>query len=219
MIINNKCVLPSIKKIKGSYINLEKISEKDIDELYTCFTNTDNSSWDYLPYGPFENKEDFSSFVTNTFIARDPCMYCVRDNITNEAIGVIGLMQIKIEHRSIEVGHVHFGDKLKGTIGATESVFLLLQHSFSLGYRRFEWKCNNENEKSKKSALRLGFIAEGVFRQHMIVKGKNRDTAWFSMLDSEWIFIENEFIRWLSPSNFDEKGIQKTKLNMLVNNA
>ena len=208
---------PIKTEIAGSYITLHRLCENHIDGLWECFSATDDSSWDYMGYGAFETKDEFSEWINKSCLSDDPYFYCVRDNTTNNITGMLSLMRINITHGNIEVGHIHFGDKLKGTTGATESVFLLLQYGFELGHRRFEWKCDNDNNKSKNSAVRFGFRFEGVFRQHMIVKGKNRDTAWFAIMDSEWENIKTEYQRWLNPNNFDENGQQKTKLE--INNA
>jgi RimJ/RimL family protein N-acetyltransferase len=125
-------------------------------------------------------------------------------------------MRIEPAHRVIEVGSILLTPRLQRTVGATEAMYLMARHVFEdLGYRRYEWKCNAQNEPSRRAAERLGFIFEGVFRQHMIVKGRNRDTAWFSMLDSEWPTRKAAFERWLDPSNFDAQGRQKTSLSEL----
>jgi RimJ/RimL family protein N-acetyltransferase len=125
-------------------------------------------------------------------------------------------MRIEPIHRVIEIGHIMYSTGLQRTAGATEAMYLMSRHVFEeLGYRRFEWKCNALNAPSRRAALRLGFAFEGIFRQHMIVKGHNRDTAWFSMLDSEWPARKQAFERWLHPSNFDDMGRQKASLSVL----
>ena len=205
---------PTKTEIAGSYITLHRLCENHIDGLWECFSATDNASWDYMGYGAFDTKSDFEKWINELCLSNDPYFYSIFDNITNEILGMLSLMRIDTKHGVIEIGHIHFSDKLKGTTGATESVFLLLQYGFELGYRRFEWKCNNDNDKSKDSAIRFGFTFEGVFRQHMIIKGKNRDTAWFAIIDSEWENIKTEYQRWLAPNNFDENKKQKTKLEI-----
>ena len=122
-------------------------------------------------------------------------------------------LRIEAVHKVIEVGHILFTPKLQRTVAATEAMFLMAQHVFELGYRRYEWKCNSLNAPSLRAARRLGFTFEGVFRQHMIVKGRNRDTAWFSMLDSEWPARKTSFEHWLDAKNFDENGVQKLSLS------
>jgi RimJ/RimL family protein N-acetyltransferase len=138
------------------------------------------------------------------------------DNATNLPVGQASYLRIEPAHRSIEVGHIMFTPALQRSCGATEVMYLMARHVFrDLGYRRYEWKCNALNEPSRRAALRLGFTFEGVFRQHMIVKGHNRDTAWFSMLDSEWPQRQANFEQWLAPSNFDAAGRQKLSLSRL----
>ena len=141
--------------------------------------------------------------------------FSILDAGSGRALGHATLMRIEPRHRVIEVGHILYSRALQRTRGATEAMYLLARYVFEeLKYRRYEWKCNALNEASQRAALRLGFTFEGIFRQHMIVKGENRDTAWFSMLDSEWPLRKAEFERWLSPLNFDESGRQRTRLNM-----
>lgn len=147
----------------------------------------------------------------------DPLMFAVVDRQTSVAQGRQSLMRITPEHGVIEIGNVYWGPDLVRTRKATEAVFLFARYVFDdLGYRRFEWKCNERNEPSKAAALRFGFQFEGVFRQHMIVKGENRDTAWFSMLDRDWPRIKAEYERWLEGDNFDAAGLQRTKLRVVT---
>ena len=205
--------LPSAELLQGQYVDLVRITEQHIDALYNCFKHIDEDSWTYLWYGPFDTKEDFSNFIHSFCLENDPYFFCVIHKESREVLGMLSLMRIDNTHGVMEVGHVHFGEKLKGTTQATESIFLTMQYAFDLGYRRFEWKCDDLNAPSKKSALRLGFKYEGVFRQHIIYKGRNRDTAWFSILDKEWSTIKSNYEKWLHLDNFDVNGVQKTKLN------
>ena len=144
--------------------------------------------WDYLPYGPFTgDREGFTRHLEAQAASTDPCFYAVVDAESGLAAGVVSFLRIEPAHGVIEIGHVWFGGPLQRTPQATEAIFLLARHAFEvLGYRRLEWKCDDANARSKAAALRFGFTAEGVFRQHMVVKGRNRDTAWFSILDGEW---------------------------------
>jgi RimJ/RimL family protein N-acetyltransferase len=168
--------------------------------------------WNYLPYGPFADKGAFASWVGERERLQDPFYYAVLGP-DGHAVGVATLMEIRPAMRVIEVGHIMYGTPLQRTPLATEAQYLLARYIFeTLGYRRYEWKCNAHNEPSRRAALRFGFTFEGVFRQHMIVKGRNRDTAWFSMLDSEWPVRKAAFERWLAPENFDASGRQKTSL-------
>lgn len=138
--------------------------------------------------------------------------FAVVDRDTGRAEGRQALMRIDTDNGVIEIGNVMWGPRLSRTRGATEAFFLFADHVFDLGYRRFEWKCNDDNEPSKQAARRFGFSHEGVFRQHLIVKGRNRDTAWFSILDTEWPALRQRFVEWLDPTNFDESGQQRTVL-------
>jgi RimJ/RimL family protein N-acetyltransferase len=143
----------------------------------------------------------------------DPAYVAIVDRVSGKALGQQGWMRIRPEHGSIEIGGVYWGLPMARTRLATEALYLFARHAFDdLGYRRFEWKCNDRNEPSKAAATRFGFTFEGVFRQDMIMKGENRDTAWFSILDGEWPALRAEYERWLSPDNFDDAGQQKTRL-------
>jgi RimJ/RimL family protein N-acetyltransferase len=169
--------------------------------------------WTYLTYGPFDDLATFRAHVNETAAAADPFFFAIIDQASQRAVGRAALMRIEPQHRAIEVGHILYSPALQRTRGATESMYLLARHVFEdLGYRRYEWKCHALNAASRAAALRLGFTFEGVFRQHMIVKGRNRDTAWFSMLDREWPSRRDEFERWLSPGNFDAHGRQLSPL-------
>jgi RimJ/RimL family protein N-acetyltransferase len=143
----------------------------------------------------------------------DPLYYAIVDKPSGAAVGRSALMRIDPVHRVIEVGSIVYSAPLQRTRGATEAMYLLARYVFeTLGYRRYEWKCNALNHPSRAAALRLGFTFEGIFRQHMIVKGRNRDTAWYSMVDSEWPALKTRFERWLSPGNFDDGGRQRMSL-------
>ena len=169
--------------------------------------------WTYLPYGPFDDFVAFATDVEAKAKAQDPLYFAVIDNQTGRAIGYQSLMRIDPAHRVIEVGGILFTPPLQGTPGSTEAQYLFARHVFdTLGYRRYEWKCNDRNAPSRRAAARLGFSFEGVFRQHMIVKGQNRDTAWFSMLDNEWPARRAAFEAWLAPENFDAQGRQTRRL-------
>src|SRR5262249_47942743 len=143
----------------------------------------------------------------------DPLFFGIVDGATGCAAGYASYMRIEPAHRAIEVGGILYTPALQRTRGATEAMYLMARHAFEdLGYRRYEWKCDSQNEPSRRSALRLGFTFEGIFRQHMIVRGRNRDTAWYSIIDNEWPSRKQAFQRWLDPGNFDEKGRQRSPL-------
>lgn len=169
--------------------------------------------WTYLAAGPFHSREDFDRFLMPFAESEDPLPFVIVDKKTQQAVGIATYLRIEPKHRVIEVGHLVFTSALQKTAGATEAMYLMAQHVFEdLGYRRYEWKCNALHSGSRQAALRLGFQFEGIFRQHQIVKGRNRDTAWFSMLDSEWPRIKRAMESWLDPNNFDEQGKQKLSL-------
>lgn len=172
--------------------------------------------WLYLFEGPFSNRAEFDSHLQRAAASEDPLFFAILDRASGTAVGYAAYMRIEPAHRVIEVGSILYTPRLQRTPLATEAMFLMARHVFEdLGYRRYEWKCNALNAPSRKAALRFGFTFEGVFRQHMIVKGRNRDTAWFSMLDSEWPARKASFERWLDPSNFGPDGRQKIALSAL----
>lgn len=168
--------------------------------------------WEWMPYGPFARPE-FDAFMAKSEASADPLFHAIVDHGLQRATGHCTLMRIDAPNRVIEVGGIMFSPLLQRTRGATEAMYLMARHVFEdRGYRRYEWKCNNLNAPSKRAALRFGFTYEGLFRQHMIIKGQNRDTAWFSLLDSEWPARKARFERWLDPSNFDSAGHQLSPL-------
>src|SRR5216683_5333823 len=172
--------------------------------------------WQYLFDEPFADEKSFHNFLARKAASTDPLFYAIIDQSSGRAVGFETLMRIDPIHRCIEVGNILYGKSLQRTPGATEAQYLLMRYIFEdLGYRRYEWKCNALNEPSRRTALRLGFTFEGIFRQHMIIKGRNRDTAWFSMLDSEWPARKGNFERWLNASNFGPDGRQKIALSAL----
>jgi RimJ/RimL family protein N-acetyltransferase len=169
--------------------------------------------WDYLFDGPFADPGAFAASLKQKAASQDPLFFAILDNQTGKALGHASYLRIEPGHRVIEVGNILYTPELQRTFGATEAMYLMARHVFEdLGYRRYEWKCNALNAPSRRAALRLGFSFEGIFRQHMIVKGRNRDTAWFSMLDWEWPARKAAFERWMDPGNFDAEGIQKSGL-------
>jgi RimJ/RimL family protein N-acetyltransferase len=169
--------------------------------------------WRYLADGPYDRREELHAALATKAVADDAVFFAIVDASSNRAMGYASYMRIDPPNRVIEVGNVLFTPGLQGTTGATEAMYLMARHAFDdLGYRRYEWKCNALNEPSRRAAVRLGFTYEGVFRQHMIIKGANRDTAWYAMLDTEWPDRKRVFEAWLSPSNFDTAGRQKRTL-------
>jgi RimJ/RimL family protein N-acetyltransferase len=201
--------------IAGHYVTIEPLDPaKHTEALWQGLGGEPHESlWLYMPDGPFLDRAAFDTHMQAKAISEDPLFFAIVDRQTKLAVGRATLMRIDPLHRVIEVGGIIFTRVLQRSRGATEAMYLLARYVFDeLGYRRYEWKCNALNEPSRRAALRLGFAFEGIFRQHMIIKGRNRDTAWFSMLDSEWPARKREFERWLDESNFDSLGNQKTGL-------
>ena len=172
--------------------------------------------WRYMNEGPFPSLAAFEAAFDKKQSSTDPIFFAIVENSTGLPVGQASYLRIEPAHRVIEVGNIVFTPALQRSCGATEAMYLMARHVFDdLGYRRYEWKCNALNQPSRRAALRLGFSFEGIFRQHTIVKGRNRDTAWFSMLDLEWPKRRASFEQWLAPSNFDPAGRQKLSLSHL----
>lgn len=209
---------PALKPLKGKYCHLEPIDiNKHAEQLFSnLLVDNNGESWTYLPYGPFATYDEFKQWLIETLSDKDTLLYAVIDVSTNQPIGVAGYLRINPNHGSIEVGHLHYSKFLKQSPAATEAMYLMMSYAFDeLHYRRYEWKCNSLNQASRNAALRLGFKFEGVFRQCNVFKNRNRDTAWFSIIDSEWPNLKLRFQKWLDPENFDETGKQKLRLNEL----
>ena len=205
---------PGRQTLPGRYVLLEPLDPVvHGDALYEGTHGNDRDElWRYLFEGPFPDRSTFDTYLMQAAASEDPLFFAIVDRASGLAAGHAAYLRVELVHKVIEVGHILFTAKLQRTIGATEAMFLMAQHVFDLGYRRYEWKCNSLNTPSLRAARRLGFTFEGIFRQHLIVKGRNRDTAWFSMLDSEWPNRKANFERWLSPDNFDANGKQKVSL-------
>jgi RimJ/RimL family protein N-acetyltransferase len=207
---------PGPVKLVGRYCLVEKLDPAvHGDALWRVFEGTDRV-WTYLAVGPFVDGKAFASWLGERAVAPDPYSYAVCDHASGAALGVVTLMEIRPAMRVIEMGGIVYSPALQRTRLATEAQYLMARYVFNdLGYRRYEWKCNALNAASMRAARRLGFTFEGIFRQHMIVKGRNRDTAWFAMLDCEWPGRKLAFERWLAPENFDAEGRQRVSLSAL----
>jgi RimJ/RimL family protein N-acetyltransferase len=196
----------------GSVMRLD--AARDAAGLWRALRDRDEV-WTYMSYGPFAEEKAFAAWLAGREPLSDPYSYTVQDS-EGRALGLVTLMSIKTDMRVIEVGNIVYSPALQRTPLATEVQYLLARHAFEvLGYRRYEWKCDAFNARSRRAALRYGFVFEAIFRQHMIVKARNRDTAYFSMLDSEWPERRRNFERWLDPGNFDGEGRQKISLAAL----
>jgi len=200
----------------GRYVRVEPLSSADhARDLHGCFAGAD-ALWDYLPYGPFPSTGAYAAWVDETVAQHSHLFFALRNLRTGRAEGVASYLRMDPGNGSIEVGNLCFSPAIAGTRAATEAMFLMMVRAFELGYRRYEWKCNALNRPSRRAAQRLGFSYEGVFRQATVVKGRNRDTAWFSIIDSEWPRLAVLYQSWLSEENFDDEGRQKTALSALT---
>ncbi|MCH2174049.1 GNAT family N-acetyltransferase [Myxococcota bacterium] len=188
------------------------------DDLFQAFAEDgDGRSWTYLPYGPFQDIEVFQRWMTETCLGADPLFHVIVDASNGRAVGVASYLRISPEIGVIEVGHIHFSQRMRKSPMGTEAMYLMMRRAFDeLGYRRYEWKCDALNGPSRSAAERLGMTYEGVFRQATIYKGRNRDTAWYSVLDREWPRLKTGFETWLQADNFADDGTQVRALGNLI---
>ena len=208
---------PERKVLEGRYCRLEPLDvEKHGGDLWDAMKGADGV-WAYLPAFPPKDRAEYDALLDSMVKNKDICPFAVI--VDGKAKGHMWMMEIRPAHGVFEVGWITYARSLQRTRPATEAIYLCGDYGFSLGYRRYEWKCNNRNEPSKRAALRYGFKYEGLFRQHQVVKGQNRDTAWYSILDSEWPARKAAFERWLDPANFDAQGRQKVSLSSLNGSA
>jgi RimJ/RimL family protein N-acetyltransferase len=206
---------PEAVTLTGERCRVEQLdATRHADDLFAAWSGaTDLRDWTYLPAGPFTQAEDFRRYVEAAAQSPDPRHYAVIDLKTNRAIGTFSLMRQDPANGVIEVGNVVFSPLLKQTPVSTEAQYLLMAYVFdTLGYRRYEWKCDSLNAPSRKTAARLGFTFEGIFRQAIMYKGRNRDTAWYSIIDTEWPLLKRTFAAWLDAANFDAEGQQRVSL-------
>lgn len=204
---------PARITLEGRYVKLVPLdaSTHSADLWHAACAPEHDGLWQYLFDGPYRERAAFDAALAKKASSEDPLFFAILDR-AGRAVGLAAYLRIDPSHRVIEVGSILYTPALQRTTGATEAMYLMARHVFEdLRYRRYEWKCDVRNQPSRAAALRLGFTFEGIFRQHMIVKGRNRDTAWYSMLDSEWPARKADFERWLHPSNFTD-GAQKTPL-------
>jgi RimJ/RimL family protein N-acetyltransferase len=200
--------------IEGRHVRLEPLdAARHGDGLYEASSVADaGERFRWLPDLPPENRAAFQPWLDKSAASPDPMFWAVIDKASGKVAGRQTLMRIDPTYGVIEIGNIYWGPLISRKPAATEAQFLFTKYAFDLGYRRYEWKCNNRNEPSKRAALRFGFAFEGVFRQHMIVKGENRDTAWYSIIDKEWPALRRGYEAWLDPANFDREGRQKRRL-------
>jgi len=206
---------PTLKNTTGRFIHIDHAQfPDDAEALFAAIGRSgDADLWRYIPFGPFENAEALGAGMAFVAERQHWITYIFRDATTKAVLGMASYMRIRPEAGSVEIGCIIFSKKLQKTPAATEAMYLLARHLFDdLGYRRYEWKCHDGNDASKRAAARLGFSFEGVFRQDMVVKGENRDTAWYSIIDSEWPKVKAAFESWLATENFDKAGQQLRSL-------
>jgi len=209
---------PPREPMEGRFCRLEVLNlEAHAKHLYEAIAgDPDARSWTYLPYGPFTTFENYRDWMNATCLGADPMFFAIIDKKTGKPGGVASYLRITPKNGSIEVGHLHYSHLLKRSPASTEAMYLMMKRAFELGYRRYEWKCNALNAASRAAAQRLGFSYEGIFRQAAVYKGRNRDSAWYAAIDSEWPALRAAFEKWLSPSNFDEQGKQRQSLGDLT---
>jgi RimJ/RimL family protein N-acetyltransferase len=203
---------------KGRVISLVPLNAYEhLDSLWASTGGPQNEHlWTYMFEDPFQNRASFDAYLQRKEESNDPLYYSIIDNASGDAVGWAAYMRMEPLHRVLEVGSIMFSPRLRRSIGGTEAMYIMAKNAFDdMNYRRYEWKCDALNMPSRRAALRLGFTYEGLFRQHMIVKGRNRDTAWYSLLDSEWRLRKRAFEQWLDPANFDATGKQRITLSEL----
>ncbi|MGB8714718.1 MAG: GNAT family protein [Onishia taeanensis] len=215
--------------LTGQWVRVEPLdADRHADALFTAWQAPDAAPetrdalaarWTYLGGRPFDDGPGCHAWLADRAASADPCFYAIVDAASGQALGIAAYLNIVPEHGSVEVGHLHFSPRLARTAAATEAMVLMMGHAFAQGYRRYEWKCDALNAPSRRAAERLGFRFEGIFRQHRVVQGHNRDTAWFSVLDGDWPALERAFACWLAADNFDPQGRQHRPLGELTEAA
>lgn len=207
---------PGPERIRGAHVTLERLDPaRHAADLFAANAGQD-WLWDYMGYGPFDDLPAYRAWQAGMAAQRDPFFYAMRDNGSDRIGGLASYLRIDPANGVIEIGHIQIAPALQRTPAATEAISLMIGWAFEAGYRRVEWKCNALNAPSRRAALRYGFTHEGVFRQHMISRGRSRDTAWYSIIDSEWPRLARAHRAWLAPSNFDDQGGQRQSLSALT---
>ena len=209
---------PPRTAMAGRYCRVEPIDPaRHAEDLYQANAlDPSNRNFTYLTVGPFDSFDAYREWMTSAVRSDDPLFHAIVDAATGKAAGIASYMRIDDRNGVIEVGHLNFSPLLQRKPAATEAMYLMMKRIFELGYRRYEWKCDSLNAPSRAAAQRLGFSYEGIFRQATVYKGRNRDTAWYAMIDSEWPELDRAFQRWLDPANFDARGNQRERLSDLT---
>ena len=211
-------VRPPAEPMIGRYCRLECLdADRDGQSLLDAYAlDSDGRNWTYLPQGPFENYAEFHIWLSDMAKLDDPFFFTIINAESQTSVGIASYLRITPPAGSIEVGHIHYSPLLQRKPAATEAMYLMMKQAFALGYRRYEWKCDALNAPSRMAAQRLGLSYEGVFRQATVYKQRNRDTAWYAIIDQEWHDLKQAFEQWLDPDNFDNDGNQKTRLSALT---
>jgi RimJ/RimL family protein N-acetyltransferase len=210
---------PPRTAIEGRWCRIEPLEPgRHAAQLFEAYAeDVEGRIWTYLPYGPFDTQAEFEAWLARTCLGDDPLFHAIVDRRDGQALGVASYLRIEPAIGVIEVGHINYAPALQRTAIATEAMYLMMRRVFDeLGYRRYEWKCDALNAPSRRAALRLGFTFEGIFRQATLYKGRNRDTAWYSIIDKDWPALNHAFETWLDPANFDQAGNQRASLTDLI---
>jgi RimJ/RimL family protein N-acetyltransferase len=209
---------PPRTSITGRFCRVEPLdATAHAEDLFDCLGSLHDGRWTYLPYGPFHTRDAFRQWVVDQSQKDDPMLHAIVDP-AGKATGVAAYMRIDRANGVIEIGHLNFSPQLQRTAAATEAMYLMLRRAFDeLQYRRYEWKCDSLNEPSRRAAARFGFTYEGLFRQGIVYKQRNRDTTWYSIIDTEWPERRAAFEAWLAPGNFDVAGMQRQPLSAFMN--
>lgn len=207
---------PGADAMESRVVRLEPLNaDAHAADLHRAFAGHE-SLWDYMPYGPFVSAGAYHRWAKEREAAEDPRFFVLRNRATGHCGGFASYLRIAPEAGSIEVGHICIAPEMQKGLAATEAMWLMMDWAFRAGYRRYEWKCNALNMASRRAAQRLGFSYEGIFRNHLVVKGRNRDTAWFAVTAEDWSALSEAFRAWLAPGNFDAEGRQKERLSDLT---
>lgn len=203
---------PMGEVLTGQHVQLEPMDpDGHAADLFRAYSGQDQV-WDYLPYGPFSSASGYHRWAKEVATGKDPLFYVLRNRETGHCGGVASYLRITPQAGSIEVGHINLAPEIAGSRVSTEAMYLMMDWVFRAGYRRYEWKCDALNMPSRKAAQRLGFSYEGIFRQATVYKARNRDTAWFAIIDREWPALREAYAAWLAPRNFDANGRQNERL-------
>ena len=209
---------PKGVSLEGKLVDLKPLKSDEYAEELFRLNSLDKAgiNWTYLSYGPFETKVEYANWIKSFAEGDDPNFLAIISKKLKKAVGIASYLRINPSVGLIEVGHINYSPLLQKTTEATEAMYLMMKWAFDNGYRRYEWKCNALNLGSRRAAQRLGFSYEGVFRQMTISKGRNRDTAWFAIIDKEWQYVEKCFVQFLADKNFDDQGKAKASLTSLT---